>query len=117
MSKIKVQVQLTENALKSFKGIQNHDNFLVSEWGVKYLKGLVELPPKSWLDMYQHWDRGAFKISDFIPFDIRGKVDCDRASLEIVVLITHFKLKKVHSRIWFEKLTEKELRKESAGFN
>ncbi len=40
MSKIKVQVRLTENALKDFKGIQNHENNLVSDWGVNYLIGM-----------------------------------------------------------------------------
>ena len=109
MSKVKVQVQLTENALKDFKVIQNHDNFQISKWGIKYLKELIELSPKSWVDVHRNWDGGIFKISDFIPFDIRGKVDYGATSLDLVVLITHFKLKKVHSKVWFEKIRAESL--------
>jgi hypothetical protein len=93
MTKIKVQVQLTESASKEFKAIQVHENYFVSQWGMKYLKGLVDLPPGSWLEVRRRWDGGLFKISDFVPFDIQGKVDCNSAPPAIQVSITRFKLK------------------------
>jgi hypothetical protein len=104
MSKIQVQIQLTDRALKDFKAIQDHPNILVSQWGAKYLKGLVELTPGSWLEISRRWDRGVFKLSDFIPFDIHGKVDFNPRALEISVILTRFKLKRPHARIWFEKI-------------
>jgi hypothetical protein len=103
MSEIQVQVQLAESALKEFKTIQNHENSLVSQWGAIYLTGLVDLPPQSWLVLRRKWTRGFFKMNDFIPFDIRGKVVAQSAAAGIVVIVTRFKLKKQHSKIWFEK--------------
>jgi hypothetical protein len=104
MPKIQVQVQLTDQALRDFKAIQNHPNVLVSQWGAKYLKGLVELTPGIWLEISRRWDKGVFKMSDFIPFDIRGKVDFNPRALEISVILTRFKLKRPHARIWFDKV-------------
>lgn len=109
MAKIKVKVQLTEEALKEFREIQSHENGLVSQWGVKYLKGLLQLPAKSWLDVSQRWEKGAFKISDIIPFDIRGKVENGSAAKGIEVFITRFKLKASHSPVWFERLREEKV--------
>jgi len=104
MSKIQVRIQLTEKSLKDFKAIQDHPNVLVSQWGTKYLKGLVELTPGNWLEISRRWDKGVFKMSDFIPFDIRGKVDFNPRALEISVILTRFKLKRPHARIWFERV-------------
>ena len=117
MSKVKVQVQLTESALREFKAIQAHQNRQVSEWGLNYLKKLVELPPKSWQTVGHLWHRGIFKVNDFIPFDIRGKVEYGTNPKELVILITRFKLKQAHSRIWFEKINAEEILGRTVGFN
>ncbi len=99
MSKVKVTVQLTEKALEEFKAIQNHDNFLISEWGTRYLKKLVGLSAENWLEVRRRWEKGVFKANDLIPFDIRGKVE--PAPRVIVVFITHFQLKDSWSPIGF----------------
>jgi hypothetical protein len=106
MPKMKVRVQFTESALEEFKAIQKHENYFVSQWGVKYLKGLVDLPPGSWLDVRRHWDKGLFKISDFVPFDIQGKVDWGLAPSAIQVSITRFKLKNIVSGPGWKKSKE-----------
>ncbi len=108
MPKIKVRVQLTEDALKDFKVIQKHKNVLVSDWGVKYLKGLIELPPQNWLGVRRNWDEGVFKTSGFVPFDIRGKVEHYPGRQIVAVFITHFKLKDPQSKVWFEQNQKRE---------
>jgi|HubBroStandDraft_1064217.scaffolds.fasta_scaffold578398_2 hypothetical protein len=93
MPKIEVWVQLTETAVKDFKAIQNSDNFLVSEWGAKCLKELLEFTPRRWLEVRRRWARGIFKIDDLILFDIRGKVEPGADPRILQVFVTHFKLK------------------------
>ena len=93
MPKIEVWVQLTETAVKDFKAIQNSNNFLVSEWGAKCLKDLLEFTPQRWLEVRRRWVRGIFKIDDLILFDIRGKVEIGANSRVLQVFVTHFKLK------------------------
>ena len=117
MPKIQVRVQLTVEALNDFKVIQNHDNLLVSHWGEKYLKGLVGLSPQRWLALRRQWDRGVFKTGDLVPFDIRGKVEVGPAQPVIAVFITHFKLKKPQSGIWFEKMGSGEFLREALELN
>jgi len=102
MSKVKVKVQLTEKALEEFKAIQNHDNFLISEWGTRYLKKLVGLSAENWLEVRRRWEKGVFKANDLIPFDIRGKVQAGPAPRAVVVFITHFQLRNDQSQIWFD---------------
>lgn len=106
MAKVKVRVELTQSALKEFKAIQNHRNKTISEWGEKYLQALIEIPAQGWSQVRERWDQGVFKVGDFIPFDIRGKVDHAPDQAHIRVLVTRFELKQHHSRIWFERLDE-----------
>jgi hypothetical protein len=117
MSKTKVQVQLTVEALRDFKVIQNHDNLLISHWGEKYLKGLVGLSSQRWLDLRRQWDNGVFKTGDLVPFDIRGKVEVGPAQTVIAVFITHFKLKKSQSGLWFEKIGSDEFLRKALELN
>jgi hypothetical protein len=88
-----VRVHLTEDAVKQFQEIQNHDNTTLSQGSLKYLQKLVELPAKHWLEIRRSWDNGVFKIMDVVPFDVRGKVEYGHAEPEITVFITHFRLK------------------------
>jgi hypothetical protein len=117
MLKVKVRVQLTEGALRGFKDIQEHEDLLVSHWGMKYLQGLTELPSKRWLDVRRHWDGGVFKISDLTPFDIRGKVEYGAAPSVIVVCITHFQLKGSYFPKWSERNRENRIPTRSFRLN
>ena len=105
MTKFKVHVQLTEDALKDFKKIQSHQNSLLAKSSVNYLKKLIELPGDNWLELRQSGNNGVFKINDIIPFDIRGKVEYGPAQPEILVFVTHFKLKTFEEEYEIKKIS------------
>jgi len=93
METIGIKVDLTLEASREVERILRSPHQSVSEWGLKYLEGLLQLPPEKWREISLILRGGAFRVTGRIPFDIRGKVFADGAGRVERVLVTRFKLK------------------------
>ena len=88
-----IKIQLTDEAFREFKEIQEHPHALVSDGGKRYLRQLIKIPLERWQIIQRHWYKGAFRSDHQLPFDIRGLVCYDGAGRLKTVLITRFKWK------------------------
>jgi hypothetical protein len=88
-----IQIQLTDEALREFKEIQNHPQSFVSDKGERYLRKLIQFPLERWQVIQRHWKKSVFRSDSQMPFDIRGKVCYDGSGRVRTVLITRFKWK------------------------